>query len=197
MKPTNSPNQKSHPSHEDMVTAGMKAAERRQTFFPQMATARTISFCLFHQLLGAPGEERLNAWVGGRNRGLLRRLGTGWGGLSALEAPLEQDGRRLSPWLLFSGQKKEGGRARTTGHVQRPGMGTEWCYTNRHKHTRVCTQSQLKESANLPDSKPERSRHLSWWDNSQRGGALGLYQDTHTHTHIYAAVKLKGHNWTV
>lgn len=83
-----------------------------------------------------PVEERLNGWVRVWDRGFLCGLGVEWGPLSALEALSEQGEQVVALVALFwASRKREGGRergrARTTGHVQRPGVGTQSC----HAHT--------------------------------------------------------------
>lgn len=100
-----------------------------------------------------PPEERLNGWVQGWDRGLHCGLGVGVRTSLCSRSSIWARGAgfRLG-CSFFLGKETEGGRTRTTGHVQRPGVGTEWCppmHTHTHTHNHY-----LKGFANLPDSQP-------------------------------------------
>lgn len=97
-----------------------------ETFSFRMATARTIMYCVFHRLLGASTRREA------------KRLSARWRQGDPLWArPWREDPSLLWKFFfergeqvvalvaLFLGKAKQGGRTRTTGHVQRPGVGTE------------------------------------------------------------------------
>lgn len=108
----------------------MEAQEETRLCFFWMVTTRTIVYCVFCWRVGtSEGKRRLNGWLEAWDRGSHCGAGVAWGPLSALEALSEQV---VAVVALFwaSGGRKKGGRARTAGHVQRPGVGTEWCYTH-------------------------------------------------------------------
>lgn len=121
-----------------VVTASrMETQEEKRLFFfkwrqqEQLCTVSSI-YCW-----EPPGEERLNGWVQGWDRGLLYGLGVG------LRTPLCSGscfwaggaGCRLG--CSFLGKEKEGGRACTTGHVQRPGR----VMPHTHTYTQGCAHN--------------------------------------------------------
>lgn len=138
-----------------------------------------------------PGEERLNGWVQGWDRGLHCGFGVGVRTPSPLWKLFLNRGSRLSPWLLFSGQGERGREdmhhwsctEAWRGHRVMPHKHT---YTHPHRDAHTITIYKglpTSQIASQSGSQSCSSRHLSWQANSQSKGALGLYLvQAHTNT---------------
>lgn len=131
-----------------------------------------LQSCTVSSSLQPPEEERLNGWVQGWDTGLYCELGFGVRTLLCSGSSFWAGGAGCCLGCSFLGKEKEGGRTRTTGHVQRPGVGTEWCHIHTHTHLKGLPTTQI---ASQSGSQSCSSRHLSWQTNSQSRGALGLY----------------------
>lgn len=111
-----------------------------------MATAGTI----MHFVYWVPREERLNGWVERWDRGPHYGLHFGVRTPFCSGSVFEQGEQVVTLVALFLGKGRVEGRTHITGHVQRPGVGTEWCHTHTHTYTKPLS----KGVANLLDSQP-------------------------------------------
>lgn len=123
-----------------LVVSGYQRFKNRdsggeEAFLFEMATARTIMYCVFHRLLGASRRreaKRLSARL--RQRAPL--WAWRWGEDPSLLGKLFLSrGSRLSPWLLFfwARRKREGGHAPLVMY-----RGLAWAQndaTHPHPHT--------------------------------------------------------------
>lgn len=95
-----------------------------------MATAGTIMYFVYW----VPREERLNGWVERWDRGLHYGLHFGVRTPFCTGSFFEQGEQVVTLVALFLGKGRVEGRTHITGHVHRPGVGTEWCHT--HTYTK-------------------------------------------------------------
>lgn len=91
-----------------------------------MATAGTIMYFVYW----VPREERLNGWVECWDRGLHYGLHFGVRTPFCSGSFFELGEQVVTLVALFLGKRRVEGRTHITGHVQRPGVGTEWCHTH-------------------------------------------------------------------